>query len=293
MRVSSLAFRLFLVAVATADLVAEAFTLPRFSSIQRRIPFFKNKIKSNNQLLPNQQLLTNQQPLPNQQYGTRLREQKEEKSFFDYFKFNADPQLRKSLGIQDDDNASDDSDNTMEYNDMPSSPISSSSPHPPEGPPPRLYFSEDTGKPLPNWTPPPDVSVPYDAAARLAYAKSNKRLSYDAFQQQYEAKARADVIRKNRPDVSVPYNAAAQLAYEQEQEQSNKTMSFEAFIQTYQEESVAQVMKKNGASEEQIQAKRKELRQPAKPFLASMSSSQFSKATKAVVDAFVVSLSMI
>lgn len=45
---------------------------------------------------------------------------------------------------------------------------------------------------------PDDVSIPYDAAARLAYEQSNKSLDYNAFQKKYEADAIADVIAKRK-----------------------------------------------------------------------------------------------
>lgn len=42
----------------------------------------------------------------------------------------------------------------------------------------------------------PDLSVPYDAAARLAYEKSSKSMGYEAFRKKYEADAVADVTAK-------------------------------------------------------------------------------------------------
>lgn len=69
-------------------------------------------------------------------------------SFFDLFRYDSDsgPSIRKSLGIEDDD--SDDNKKNKKDDDT-------YEPHPPDNKPPELYFSEDTGKPLPNWTPPP------------------------------------------------------------------------------------------------------------------------------------------
>lgn len=41
-----------------------------------------------------------------------------------------------------------------------------------------------------------DLSIPYDAAAKLAYEKSDKSMAYPAFKEKYEADAVADVIAK-------------------------------------------------------------------------------------------------
>lgn len=43
-----------------------------------------------------------------------------------------------------------------------------------------------------------DLSIPYDAAAKLAYEKSDKSMSYDKFQEKYEADAVADVKAKQK-----------------------------------------------------------------------------------------------
>ena len=43
-----------------------------------------------------------------------------------------------------------------------------------------------------------DLSIPYDAAAKLAYEKSNKSMDYPAFKKQYEADAVADVKAKQK-----------------------------------------------------------------------------------------------
>ena len=42
----------------------------------------------------------------------------------------------------------------------------------------------------------PDLSIPYDAAAQLAYEKSDKKMTYDKFRAKYEADAIADVKAK-------------------------------------------------------------------------------------------------
>lgn len=47
-----------------------------------------------------------------------------------------------------------------------------------------------------------DLSIPYDAAARLAYDKSDKSMTYDAFKEKFEADAVTDVIAKNKAKVS-------------------------------------------------------------------------------------------
>jgi hypothetical protein len=43
-----------------------------------------------------------------------------------------------------------------------------------------------------------DLSIPYDAAARLAYFKSDKSMAYDVFKTKYEADAVADVKAKQK-----------------------------------------------------------------------------------------------
>jgi hypothetical protein len=43
-----------------------------------------------------------------------------------------------------------------------------------------------------------DLSIPYDAAARLAYDKSDKSVTYDDFKRKYEADAVADVKAKQK-----------------------------------------------------------------------------------------------
>lgn len=45
---------------------------------------------------------------------------------------------------------------------------------------------------------PDDISIPYDAAARLAYETSDKSMDYNAFQKKYEADAIADVVAKKK-----------------------------------------------------------------------------------------------
>jgi uncharacterized protein (DUF2252 family) len=106
-----------------------------------------------------------------------------------------------------------------------------------------------------------DVSVPYDAAARLAYeASTDKTISFDKFKIEYETKAVTDVIKKREQreggsvkaaaaptavDVSVPYDAAARLAYEAS---SDKSISFDVFKVQYAEKAVAEVIAKRSGS---------------------------------------------
>jgi hypothetical protein len=47
-----------------------------------------------------------------------------------------------------------------------------------------------------------DLSIPYDAAARLGYDKSDKSMTYDAFKEKFEADAVADVIAKKKAKVN-------------------------------------------------------------------------------------------
>ena len=49
-----------------------------------------------------------------------------------------------------------------------------------------------------------DVSIPYDAAAKLAYEKSGKSMPFDAFKAKYEADAVADVIAKKGGEPEAP-----------------------------------------------------------------------------------------
>ena len=97
-----------------------------------------------------------------------------------------------------------------------------------------------------------DVSVPYDAAAMLAYEKTDKTEPFEIFKVKYEEDAVADVIAKQPKkesakaaaaptvDISVPYDAAAMLAYEK----TDKTEPFEIFKVKYEEEAVADVIAK-------------------------------------------------
>lgn len=89
---------------------------------------------------------------------------------------------------------------------------------------------------------PIDVSIPYDAAAKLAYEATDKKMEYALFKEQYEADARSAVMAKN--DLSVPYDAAALQAYMT----SNRKMPFTHFKEQYQADARSAVMAKNSLS---------------------------------------------
>ena len=106
-----------------------------------------------------------------------------------------------------------------------------------------------------------DVRVPYDAAAQLAYAASDKKMPYPDFKIQYEAEAVALVKSKQQPkkkgdtaatpeasmtvDLSVPYDAAAKLAFEA----SDKKMDYADFKLKYEKEAVELVKSKQPKKE--------------------------------------------
>jgi len=85
-----------------------------------------------------------------------------------------------------------------------------------------------------------DVSVPYDAAALLAYSASDKVLDFDSFKANYIAES-INLVKSNRPvDVSIPYDAAAKLAYEK----SDKSLLYSDFKVKYETDAVADVISK-------------------------------------------------
>ena len=104
-----------------------------------------------------------------------------------------------------------------------------------------------------------DISIPYDAAAKLAYETSDKKMEYAAFKDKFEADAVAAVIAKQQPknnaapavkkatpatvDISIPYDAAAKLAYDH----SDKSMKYAAFKEKFEADAVADVIAKKGA----------------------------------------------
>jgi hypothetical protein len=89
-----------------------------------------------------------------------------------------------------------------------------------------------------------DVSIPYDAAAKLAYEASDKSMKYADFKVKYEENAVLEVKAKRPVDISIPYDAAARLAYEA----SDKSMDFADFKVQYEEKAVAEVKAKQPAA---------------------------------------------
>lgn len=85
-----------------------------------------------------------------------------------------------------------------------------------------------------------DVSIPYDAAAKLAYEASDKSMKYADFKVKYEENAVLEVKAKRPVDLSIPYDAAAKLAYAA----SDKSMDYADFKIQYEEKAVAEVMAK-------------------------------------------------
>ena len=101
-----------------------------------------------------------------------------------------------------------------------------------------------------------DISIPYNAAAKLAYEKSDKSLDFKTFEEQYIADAVALVISKQPIDVSIPYNAAAKLAYDT----SDKSIDFASFEKQYVEDAVALVTSKKAALENELRKQEDEER---------------------------------
>jgi methionine-rich copper-binding protein CopC len=87
---------------------------------------------------------------------------------------------------------------------------------------------------------PVDLSVPYDAAAKLAYEASDKSMAYSDFKTKYEVDAVAYVIAKKAVDLSVVYDAPAKLAYEA----SDKSMAYGDFKTKYEADAIAEVIAK-------------------------------------------------
>jgi hypothetical protein len=87
---------------------------------------------------------------------------------------------------------------------------------------------------------PVDVSIPYDAAAKLAYEASDKKMAYPDFKIKYETDAVALVKSKQAVDISIPYDAAAKNAYDA----SDKKMAYAAFKTQYEADAVAMVKSK-------------------------------------------------
>jgi hypothetical protein len=91
---------------------------------------------------------------------------------------------------------------------------------------------------------PIDLSVVYDAPAKLAYEASDKSMAYGDFKTKYEADAIAEVIAKQPIDLSVVYDAPAKLAYES----SDKSMAYGAFKTKYEADAIADVIAKKTAA---------------------------------------------
>ena len=87
---------------------------------------------------------------------------------------------------------------------------------------------------------PIDISIPYDAPAKLAYESSDKSVAYADFKTKYEADAVADVVSKQPIDISIPYAAPAKLAYES----SDKSVAYADFKTKYESDAVADVVSK-------------------------------------------------
>lgn len=85
-----------------------------------------------------------------------------------------------------------------------------------------------------------DISIPYDAAAQLAYEQTDKSMPFANYKTQYLAEAVALVKSKQPVDLSIPYDAAAKLAYNA----SDRSMPFPEFEQKFKAEAVADVIAK-------------------------------------------------
>jgi hypothetical protein len=110
-----------------------------------------------------------------------------------------------------------------------------------------------------------DISIPYDAPARLAFEKAGSKGDYAAFKTKYEADAVADVTKKHKAsvshpaaaapargtptvatvvDISIPYDAPARLAWEK----AGSKGDYAAFKTKYEADAVADVTKNHKAS---------------------------------------------
>ena len=123
-----------------------------------------------------------------------------------------------------------------------------------------------------------DISIPYDAAAKLAYAalstEERTKVDYTTFQLQYTERAVADVIAKQNPknqasptpavsapaavaitttdatnDIRIPYDAAARLAYSKLQSIKH-SLTYEQFRLQYEQNAVSHVMVKKAKRDE-------------------------------------------
>jgi len=98
---------------------------------------------------------------------------------------------------------------------------------------------------------PIDVSIPYDAAAQLAYEQTDKSMSFEDFKVKYLEDSVAHVISKRPVDVSIPYDAAAKLAYDH----SDKSMDYAAFKTKFEADAVADVIAKQKPPKKKEEAK--------------------------------------
>ena len=108
-----------------------------------------------------------------------------------------------------------------------------------------------------------DLSIPYDAAARLAYEELRNTRDFDeadfqAFKAKYEQLAVAEVTAKKLSaelwpepttvDLSIPYDAAARLAYDKWRAMYGKgdfdTAEYAVFKVKYEQLAVAEVISK-------------------------------------------------
>jgi len=85
-----------------------------------------------------------------------------------------------------------------------------------------------------------DLSIPYDATAKLAYEASDKSMPYEAFKTKYLEDTVAYIKSKQPMDLSIPYDAPAKLAYDA----SDKSMSYADFKTKYEADAVADVIAK-------------------------------------------------
>ena len=106
----------------------------------------------------------------------------------------------------------------------------------------KSIFRKNAKSPMASNPPPSALSVPYEAAALLAYeAEGDSSMTFNDFKVKYEADAVALVTSKKPVNLSVPYDSAAILAYEA----SGKEVGFPEFNEQYQADAVALVKSKN------------------------------------------------
>jgi len=86
-----------------------------------------------------------------------------------------------------------------------------------------------------------DISIDYDAAAKLAYEASDKSMSFADFKPTYEEEAVALVVSKKPVDISINYNSAAQLAFLS----SDRSMPYADFEKKYLADAVELVKSKS------------------------------------------------